>query len=127
MKIRPPNRPMGRVKSSAEVSRVSVDTMPIAATTRPPQASGFGVSRRISEGTATPAMSSANGTTKPAAPAAKDRSARTLASAGLTMCAVSAATQVTRPDTASEAAARMPPASPITAPGAVTPSVRSRR
>ena len=45
MKIRPPNRPIGRVKSSAEVSRVSVDTMPIAATTKPNQASGLGLSQ----------------------------------------------------------------------------------
>src|SRR6202042_381082 len=98
-----------------------------AATARPNHAHGRGVRASTSAGTLTPASSSPSGTTNPAEPAAKPRSARAPASAGLAVGAACALVQLISPDSASDAAASRPPARAMTAPGAVTPRMRRRR
>jgi hypothetical protein len=78
-------------------------------------------------GTQTPASSSAKGTTNPGPPVAKLSSARARARPGPAAAETCELVQLIRPDSEREAAASRQPASAMTAPGAVTPSVRSRR
>jgi hypothetical protein len=52
----PRKRPIGKVKSSADVSNANVEMTLMAAITRPAQASGRGSRRRMRPGTAMPGL-----------------------------------------------------------------------
>src|SRR5699024_4332232 len=124
--ISPPKRTTGVRTTSGGKTSMRVLSIPTPAITRPVTASGRGSSRRITDGTETPASNRANGTVNPAEPKPKENVESILATAGSIMGATCAAVQPVSPLKARPVAARTPPTRPIVAPGAVIPSWRKR-
>src|SRR5699024_7660797 len=95
--ISPPKRTTGVRTTSGGKTSMRVLSIPTPAITRPVTASGRGSSRRITDGTETPASNRANGTVNPAEPKPKENVESILATAGSIMGATCAAVQPVSP------------------------------